>query len=102
MRKIIAITQLTVDGAMQAPGSSEEDRRRGFTYGGWAMPLVDDSLDIVETVAEYDLLLGRTTYDIFAGYWPFQDNESERRSAGRRNTLSRTAPITSAGIPRYR
>ena len=75
MRKIIAITQLTVDGVMQAPGSSEEDRRRGFTHGGWAMPLVDDSLNIVETVAEYDLLLGRTTYDIFAGYWPYQDNE---------------------------
>ena len=75
MRKIIAITQLTVDGVMQAPGSSEEDRRRGFTHGGWAMPLVDDFLNIVETVAEYDLLLGRTTYDIFAGYWPYQDNE---------------------------
>ena len=38
------------------------------------MPFVDDALNIVETAAEYDLLLGRVTYDIFAGYWPFQDN----------------------------
>jgi dihydrofolate reductase len=74
MRKIIAITQVSVDGIMQAPGGSEEDERRGFTHGGWAMPFVDDALNIVETAAEYDLLLGRVTYDIFAGYWPFQDN----------------------------
>ena len=74
MRKIIAITQVTVDGVMQAPGGSEEDQRRGFAHGGWAMPFVDGSLDIVETVSEYDLLLGRVTYDIFAGYWPHQNN----------------------------
>ena len=38
------------------------------------MPLVDEALNIVETVGEYDMLLGRRTYDIFAGYWPYQDN----------------------------
>jgi hypothetical protein len=53
MRKIIAITQVTVDGVMQAPGGSEEDRRSGFNYGGWAMPFVDGSLNIVETVRDY-------------------------------------------------
>jgi dihydrofolate reductase len=74
MRKIIAITQVTVDAVMQAPGGSEEDRRSGFNYGGWAMPFVDGSLNIVETIRDYDLLLGRVTYDIFAGYWPHQDN----------------------------
>jgi dihydrofolate reductase len=74
MRKIIAITQLTLDGVMQAPGGSEEDRRLGFTHGGWAMPSVDDALEIVETERPYDLLLGRRTYDIFAGYWPHQDD----------------------------
>jgi dihydrofolate reductase len=74
MRKIIAITQVSVDGVMQAPGGSEEDSRSGFTHGGWAMPFVDDVLKIVETAAEYDMLLGRRTYTIFAGYWPYQDN----------------------------
>jgi len=74
MRKIIAITQVTVDGVMQAPGGSKEDERRGFSHGGWAMPFVDDALDIVETAVEYDLLLGRVTYDIFAAYWPLQGN----------------------------
>jgi dihydrofolate reductase len=74
MRKIIAITQVSVDGVMQAPGDSEEDRRSGFTHGGWAMPFVDDALNIVETAGEYDMLLGRRTYVIFAAYWPYQDN----------------------------
>jgi dihydrofolate reductase len=75
MRKIIAITQLTLDGVMQAPGGPEEDPRSGFTHGGWAMPFVDDALSqaLDETIAgEFDMLLGRRTYEIFAGYWPNQ------------------------------
>ncbi|HWA87530.1 MAG TPA: dihydrofolate reductase family protein [Opitutus sp.] len=73
MRKIIAITQLTLDGVMQAPGGPEEDPSNGFTHGGWAMPFVDDTSGKVigEIISrEFDLLLGRRTYDIFAGYWP--------------------------------
>ena len=76
MRKIIAITQVTVDGVMQAPGGPEEDPQNGFTQGGWAMLFSDDVLSQVlgETVAgEFDMLLGRRTYEIFAGYWPNQD-----------------------------
>jgi len=76
MRKIIVITQVTLDGVMQAPGGPEEDPRSGFTHGGWAMPLVDDTLMkhvVGETIAgEFDMLLGRRTYDVFAGYWPKQ------------------------------
>src|SRR5512138_1197709 len=76
MRQIIAITQVTVDGVMQAPGGPDEDPTSGFTHGGWAMPFGDDMLGNVlrETVAEeFDMLLGRRTYDIFAGYWPKQN-----------------------------
>jgi dihydrofolate reductase len=73
MRKIIAITQITLDGVMQAPGAPEEDPSNGFTHGGWAMPFVDDAASKVigETVAgEFAMLLGRRTYEIFAAYWP--------------------------------
>src|SRR5262245_40722345 len=73
MRKIIAITQITVDGVMQAPGGPEEDPSNGFTHGGWAMHFGDAVLREVlhKTVSEdHDLLLGRRTYDIWAGYWP--------------------------------
>jgi dihydrofolate reductase len=73
MRKIIAITQVTLDGVMQSPGGPEEDPRNGFTHGGWAMSFGDDVLRQVigETIAgEFDMLLGRRTYEIFASYWP--------------------------------
>jgi dihydrofolate reductase len=72
-RKLIAITQVTLDGVMQAPGGPEEDPSNGFTHGGWAMPFVDDAASQVirEIIAsEFDLLLGRRTYDIFSSYWP--------------------------------
>src|SRR3982751_432051 len=75
MRKIIVITQLSLDGVMQAPGGPDEDLASGFTLGGWAMPFGDEVIRqaLNETVAgPFDLLLGRRTYDIFAGYWPQQ------------------------------
>ncbi|MEO7413347.1 MAG: dihydrofolate reductase family protein [Opitutaceae bacterium] len=74
MRKIIVITQVTLDGVMQAPGGPEEDPTNGFTYGGWAMPFMDDDSGqpIGEILAgEFDLLLGRRTYEIWTSYWPY-------------------------------
>src|SRR5947207_940146 len=79
MRKIIAITQVTLDGVMQAPGGPEEDATSDFTHGGWAMPLVDDVLIQVldATVAEeFEMLFGRRTYETFAAYWPKQRDNS--------------------------
>lgn len=73
MRKIIAITHVTIDGVMQAPGGPEEDPSNGFTHGGWAMKFGDEVLRrvLLETMHdEFDLLLGRRTYDIWATYWP--------------------------------
>ena len=73
MRKIIAITHLSLDGVMQSPGGPEEDPQGGFTHGGWGM-LFDDDLvpkHLEKLMAgKFDLLLGRRTYDIWAGYWP--------------------------------
>jgi dihydrofolate reductase len=77
MRKIIVITQVTVDGVMQSPSAPEEDAKNGFTLGGWAVPFLDDALfhALGETVAgEFDMLFGRRTYEVFASYWPNQDN----------------------------
>lgn len=73
MRKIIVSTFLTLDGVMQAPGGPDEDTSNGFTQGGWSVNYWDDSMGEVmgETMAApYDLLLGRRTFDIFAGHWP--------------------------------
>lgn len=63
----------TLDGVAQAPGGPEEDPDDGFAYGGWQAPLIDEVVgeQIGSGMTGMDaLLLGRRTYDIFAGYWP--------------------------------
>lgn len=62
---------------MQAPGGPEEDPTGGFTLGGWSFPYWDGSMEspfgkVIE--ADYDLLLGKRTYDIFAAYWPYNQD----------------------------
>lgn len=73
MRKIIAITHLSLDGVMQSPGGPEEDPQGNFTHGGWGMLFDDDQVpkQLEKLMAgEFDLLLGRRTYEIWSGYWP--------------------------------
>jgi dihydrofolate reductase len=73
MRKVIVSEFLTMDGVMQAPGLPDEDRSGGFEHGGWQMPFMDEIAGSFITeglAATGGLLLGRVTYEIFAGYWP--------------------------------
>lgn len=66
----------TLDGVAQAPGGPEEDPSGGFAFGGWQAPLIDDVVGgwVAAGMEGLDaLLLGRRTYEIFAGYWPRQD-----------------------------
>ncbi|MCL2395912.1 MAG: dihydrofolate reductase family protein [Acidimicrobiaceae bacterium] len=63
----------TLDGVAQAPGGPEEDTEGGFAFGGWQAPLIDEVVgeQVGAGMVDMDaLLLGRKTYDIFAGYWP--------------------------------
>jgi len=73
MRKLVVGTFVTMDGVMQAPGGPNEDRDGGFQHGGWLVPYFDEKL--VEIMTYWTkragaFLLGRKTYDIFAGSWP--------------------------------
>jgi dihydrofolate reductase len=73
MRELIVTTFMTLDGVMQAPGGPEEDASDGFSLGGWSMNYWDDQMGLfMGTVMgkPFDLVLGRKTYDIFAGHWP--------------------------------
>jgi dihydrofolate reductase len=75
MRKIVVFTMVSLDGVMQAPGGPEEDTSGDFKYGGWTVPYADESFGNIvnqELSVPFDLLLGRKTYEIFAGYWPKQ------------------------------
>ena len=77
MRKLIVLSFITLDGVMQAPGGPQEDTSDGFKYGGWTVPHSDDFSDKVmgeQMSRPFNLLLGRKTYDIWAGYWPHHEN----------------------------
>jgi dihydrofolate reductase len=78
MRRITINTFATLDGVMQAPGGPEEDPSGGFRHGGWSVNYWDDEMGRVmdEFVAQdFDLLLGRKTYEIFAAHWPAVEND---------------------------
>lgn len=80
MGKLIVTEFMSVDGVAQAPGAPEEDPEGGFEYGGWQAPLIDRDEEhfIFEQAKGMDaLLLGRRTYEIFAGYWPTAPAEFE-------------------------
>ncbi|MEO8665626.1 MAG: dihydrofolate reductase family protein [Ignavibacteria bacterium] len=72
MRKIIVLSMITLDGVMQAPGGSKEDKSEGFKYGGWVAPYLDEVGGKVmkKELKPADYLLGRKTFEIWEGYWP--------------------------------
>lgn len=73
MGELIVTEFMTLDGIAQAPGRPDEDPTGGFAYGGWQAPLEDAEADglAFDQAKDMDaLLLGRRTYEIFAGYWP--------------------------------
>ena len=75
MRKIRIIEHISLDGVIQAPGGRNEDG--DYAHGGWAMrysdPVIRDAI-VAAQGKSFDLLLGRRTYDIWAGYWPKAEN----------------------------
>src|SRR5437773_9167268 len=86
MRKIIVGAQVSMDGVMQAPGGPTEDPTKGFKFGGWVMPYFDqefgEELDRVFK-DKFDLLLGRKTYEIFAAYWPYYEEDAPHGSVAK-------------------
>lgn len=69
MRELAILIFQTLDGVMQAPSDPKEDQSGGFSQGGWANECWGEVMEQVarEAMAEpYDLLLGKSTYDLFA------------------------------------
>jgi dihydrofolate reductase len=78
MRKVIVLEHISIDGVIQAPGGPDEDTSGGFAYGGWIAPYSDDILGTAlrrQMNLPFDLLLGRTTFDIWEPFWPQHADE---------------------------
>jgi dihydrofolate reductase len=93
MRKIIILSFITIDGVMQAPGGPEEDTSNSFRYGGWTVPYFEDFLGEVmgeQMSRPFDLLLGRKTFEIFASYWPYHEDEGAGINKATKYVASKT------------
>jgi len=71
MRKIRIFEHISLDGVISPGGPGEY--RDEYAHGGWTAPYRSPAG--AEAVAEaqgsgFDLLLGRRTYDLWAGHWP--------------------------------
>jgi dihydrofolate reductase len=80
MRRVIVQEWVSLDGVVQAPGSPDEDRSGGFKLGGWHLPYFDDMSRnwVVNNLTEAGgFLLGRGTYQNFAGHWPNASAEEQ-------------------------
>ncbi len=78
MRQVVVLEHISLDGVIQAPGGPDEDTSGGFAYGGWVAPYSDDVLETLVKMQmnmPFDLLLGRKTFEIWAGYWPQHTDE---------------------------
>jgi len=101
MRKLIVGAQVSLDGVMQAPGGPTEDPTKGFRFGGWAMPYFNQEFgeEIDRLFQNFDLLLGRKTYEIFAAYWPYHDEAAPHGSIAKRfNAITKYAVSRSGAI----
>ncbi|WP_439633062.1 dihydrofolate reductase family protein [Glycocaulis sp.] len=95
MRTIRIIEHISLDGVIQAPGGPDEDIDSGFAHGGWAFPHFDAAVgEAVDAVHGdgFDLLLGRRTYDIFAGHWPHQTGPMADQLNGARKYVATHRP----------
>jgi dihydrofolate reductase len=77
LRKIIALNHVTLDGVIQSGGGPHEDPSGGFTHGGWSIPFrsEDGAKAVLEVMSrDFDLLLGRRTYEIWEAFWPYANH----------------------------
>jgi len=84
---------ITLDGVMQAPGGTKEDRSEGFKYGGWTAPYGDETFGKVvqeELQQTADYLLGRKTFEIWEKYWPKHADFWPGINGGMKYVMSKT------------
>jgi dihydrofolate reductase len=74
MGRIVATEFISLDGVVEDPGGAE-----GFAHGGWSLQIPrgeeGDRFKAEETMGADAMLLGRVTYQNFAGAWPSREGD---------------------------
>lgn len=93
MRELIVTEFVSLDGVMEAPGGEP-----GYPHTGWVGRHFSDGLaayKLEEQLATDTLLLGRRTYESFAGAWP----QREGPMADKINTMEKVVVSSTLGTP---
>lgn len=92
MRRLIVTEFVSVDGVMEAPGGEA-----GFRHTGWVAEHGGDGsaahfgFKLDEVLEAESLLLGRVTYESFAGAWPEREGEfADAMNSMRKDVVSAT------------
>ena len=104
--KLTTTTQVSVDGVMQGPGGPDEYERGVFERGGWALPLFDNDYEAATFLGEVyqradAFLLGRRTYEIFAGSWGAWDDPGDSPIWTALNTKPKYVASTTLSDPQW-
>jgi dihydrofolate reductase len=102
--KLTTVTHVSVDGVMQGLGGADEDRRGGFERGGWAPPLfVAEAYTFHSEVFQRadGFLVGRRTYEIFAGTWGVWPDPGDSPIWTALNTKPKYVASTTLTEPRW-
>jgi dihydrofolate reductase len=101
--KLTTVTQVSVDGVMQANGGRNEKLDPGMERGGWAIPLFDsEAMTFVQQFVQRAdaFLFGRRTYELFAGYWGVRE-DLEDPVVGSLNTLPKYVASNTLTDPQW-
>ena len=89
MRKLVVSEFVSLDGVMEAPGGEP-----GHPHSGWVFDFMGEEqlhYKLNETLEAESLLIGRVTYESFAGAWPRRKGEfADKMNSMRKYVASRT------------
>jgi dihydrofolate reductase len=90
---------------MQGLGTPDEDRRGGFTRGGWSAPVFDDETGdaLGKVYGRADaFLFGRWTYEVFASSWgAIKEIPPDNLVAAALNTRPKYVVSSTLGDPKW-
>jgi dihydrofolate reductase len=98
MRKLIVTEFVSVDGVMEAPGGEP-----GYEHAGWTFVHANGEdhfqYKLDEVMEAEALLIGRVTYESFAGAWP--DSTDEAGFADKMNAMPKYVVSSTLGEPEW-
>ena len=80
--KVVVLNHMSLDGVIQSPARQDEDTRKGFSHGGWAVaggdPVMTEWIGPISSGGAGGMLLGRRSYEGMLSHWnraggPFKD-----------------------------